>query len=519
MQKNDNMNKELLIRSSSNNVDFALLKDGKLIEFHKDNDNTKFLVGDIYLAKIRKTMPALNAAFVNVGYKKDAFLHYHDLGPKVSTLQKFIKGISTGRIKNFSLTNYKFEEEIDKNGAIADVLSPNQSVLIQIVKEPISTKGPRVTSALSISGRFLVLVPFSNRISLSQKIEDQKDKERLRRLVKSITPKGFGVIVRTVAKGKKVAELDRDLQNLYGRWIAMCKKIRNANIPSKVMDEMNISSKILRDLFDENFTSILVNDEALHIQIKDYVQKIAPKKESIVKLYNSKVPIFEKFGIERQIKTSFGKNVSMTKGSYLVIEHTEALHVIDVNSGNRSSSAKNQEESALEVNLIAATEIARQLRLRDMGGIIVVDFIDQNKADNRKKLFNHLKSEMKEDRAKHKILPPSKFGLIQITRQRVRPEMNIKTREENPSGTEGNEVEAPIVLIDKISEEIERLLNKGENNINLNIHPFIAAYLEKGYPSVRLKWYFKHKTWIKIVPRDAYKYLEYRFLDENGKSI
>lgn len=278
MQKNDKMNKELLIRSSSNNVDFALLKDGKLIEFHKDNDNTKFLVGDIYLAKIRKTMPALNAAFVNVGYKKDAFLHYHDLGPKVSTLQKFIKGISSGKIRNFSLNNYKFEEEIDKNGAIADVLSPNQSVLIQIVKEPISTKGPRVTSELSIAGRFLVLVPFSNRISISQKIEDQKEKDRLKRLVKSITPKGFGVIVRTVAKGKKVAELDRDLQNLYNRWIAMCKKIRNANIPSKVMDEMNISSKILRDLFDESFTSILVNDEALHIQIKDYVQKNCTKK-------------------------------------------------------------------------------------------------------------------------------------------------------------------------------------------------------------------------------------------------
>jgi len=519
MQKNDKMNKELLIRSSSNNVDFALLKDGKLIEFHKDNDNTKFLVGDIYLAKIRKTMPALNAAFVNVGYKKDAFLHYHDLGPKVSTLQKFIKGISSGKIRNFSLNNYKFEEEIDKNGAIADVLSPNQSVLIQIVKEPISTKGPRVTSELSIAGRFLVLVPFSNRISISQKIEDQKEKDRLKRLVKSITPKGFGVIIRTVAKGKKVAELDRDLQNLYNRWIAMCKKIRKANIPSKVMDEMNISSKILRDLFDESFTSILVNDEALQIQIKDYVQKIAPKKESIVKLYNSKIPIFEKFGIERQIKTSFGKNVSMTKGSYLVIEHTEALHVIDVNSGNRSSSAKNQEESALEVNLIAATEIARQLRLRDMGGIIVVDFIDQNKADNRKKLFNHLKTEMKEDRAKHKILPPSKFGLIQITRQRVRPEMNIKTREENPSNGLDNEVEAPIVLIDKISEDIDRLVNKGESHINLNTHPFIAAYLEKGYPSVRLKWYFKHKKWIKIIPRDAYKYLEYHFLDENGKTI
>ena len=519
MQKIEKMNKELLIRSSSNNVDFALLKDGKLIEFHKDNDNTKFLVGDIYLAKVRKTMPALNAAFVNVGYKKDAFLHYHDLGPKFSTLQKFVKGVSSGKIKNFSINNYRFEDDIDKNGAIADVLSPNKSVLIQIVKEPISTKGPRVTSELSIAGRFLVLVPFSNRISISQKIENQKEKDRLKRLVKSISPKGFGVIIRTVAKGKKVAELDRDLQNLYGRWIAMCKKIRNANIPSKVMDEMNISSKILRDLFDENFTSILVDDEALHIQIKDYVQKIAPKKESIVKLYKSKVPIFEKFGIERQIKTSFGKNVSMIKGSYLVIEHTEALHVIDVNSGNRSSLAKNQEESALEVNLIAATEIARQLRLRDMGGIIVVDFIDQNKSENRKKLFNHLKSEMKEDRAKHKILPPSKFGLIQITRQRVRPEMNIKTREENPINNQENEVEAPIILVDKISEDIDTLVNKGINNINLNIHPFIAAFLEKGYPSVRLKWYFKHKKWIKIVPRDAYKYLEYNFLDENGKTI
>ena len=299
MQKIDKMNKELLIRSSSNNVYFALLKDGKLIEFHKDNDNTKFLVGDIYLAKIRKTMPALNAAFVNVGYKKDAFLHYHDLGPKITTLQKFIKGVSSEKIKNASLKNYKFEEEIDKNGAIGDVLSPNQSVLIQIVKEPISTKGPRVTSELSIAGRFLVLVPFSTRISISQKIEDSKEKDRLKRLVKSIAPKGFGVIIRTVAQGKKVAELDKDLQNLYARWIAMCKKIKNVNIPGKVMDEMNISSKILRDIFDESFTSILVDDEALHIQIKDYVQKIAPKKESIVKLYKSKIPIFEKFVIER----------------------------------------------------------------------------------------------------------------------------------------------------------------------------------------------------------------------------
>ena len=461
------MASELIVRNNRDNIDVALLKSGRLVELHKILPENSFSIGDIYLGQIKKTSPQLNAAFVNVGYKKDAFLHYHDLGPKINTLQNFIKGVSSEKIKNASLKNYKFEEEIDKNGAIGDVLSPNQSVLIQIVKEPISTKGPRVTSELSIAGRFLVLVPFSTRISISQKIEDSKEKDRLKRLVKSIAPKGFGVIIRTVAQGKKVAELDKDLQNLYARWIAMCKKIKNVNIPGKVMDEMNISSKILRDIFDESFTSILVDDEALHIQIKDYVQKIAPKKESIVKLYKSKIPIFEKFGIERQIKTSFGKNVSMTKGSYLVIEHTEALHVIDVNSGNRRSLGKNQEESALEVNLIAASEIARQLRLRDMGGIIVVDFIDQNKAENRKKLFNHLKSEMQEDRAKHKILPPSKFGLIQITRQRVKPEMNIKTREENPSNNSGNEVEAPIVLINKISEDIEGLINKGRNNIYL----------------------------------------------------
>tara|TARA_Y100000813_G_C24163964_1_gene353306 strand:+ start:624 stop:2168 length:1545 start_codon:yes stop_codon:yes gene_type:complete len=511
MQKNNEMNKELLIRSSSDNIDFALLKDKKLIEFHKDSNNTKFLVGDIYLAKIRKIMPALNAAFINVGYKKDAFLHYHDLGPKFSTLKSFVKDIHSEKIKNFSLTNYKFSDDINKDGSISDVINTNEPILIQIVKEPISTKGPRVTSEISFAGRFLVLVPFSSRISISQKIEDSKEKDRLKRLVKSITPKGFGVIIRTVAKNKKVAELDRDLQNLYGRWIAMCKKIKKANMPSKVMDEMTFSSKILRDLFDENFTSILVNDEALHIQIKDYVQKIAPKKESIVKLYKSNVPIFEKFGIERQIKTSFGKNVSMIKGSYLVIEHTEALHVIDVNSGNRSFSQKSQEDSALEVNLNAASEIARQLRLRDMGGIIVVDFIDQNKAENRRKLFNHLKSEMQEDRAKHKILPPSKFGLIQITRQRVRPEMKIKTREANPSNTKHNEVEAPIILINKLTQELDELVRKGKVDIQLNIHPFIAAFLEKGYPSIRLKWYFKHKKWVKIIPRDAYKYLEYKF--------
>ena len=513
------MNYELFIRSSSQSVDFALLKDGKLIELHKEEDDNKFSVGDVFIAKTRKIVPGLNATFVNVGYEKDAFLHYHDLGPKVASLLKFVKSVSTGKLKDYSLKNFPFEKDIDKNGGINHVLKSNQSTLVQIVKEPISTKGPRISSELSIAGRYIVLVPFSDRVSISQKIESKEEKDRLKRLLTSIKPKGFGVIIRTVAQGKKVAELDRDLENLMDRWNAMCKKLRGAHLPSKVLSELNRGASIIRDVFNDSFSSIYIDDETLYLQIKDYVQSIAPNKENIVKYYDSKNPLFEKFGIERQIKTAFGKTVSGSKGTYLVIEHTEALHVIDVNSGNRSSKTNNQEETALEVNLIAASEVARQLRLRDMGGIIVIDFIDMATAANRKKLFDHMLKEMSDDRAKHKILPPTKFGLIQITRQRVRPEMNIKTREENPNNGDTTEVEAPIVLVNKMTDELKNLIKKDYKKITLNTHPFIAAFLTKGFPSVRTKWFMEHKKWVTIQPRDAYTYLEYHFVDKDDSKI
>jgi len=513
------MTKELIIRSGASDVDFALLKNGRLVELHKEEDTNRLSVGDIMLAKIHKPIQGLNAAFVNVGYEKDAFLHYHDLGPQLSSLLKFIKEVSSGKIKDYSLKDFKLEPDINKNGAISEVLKAGQSILVQIVKEPISTKGPRISSELSIAGRYLVLVPFSERISISQKIENKAEKERLRRIVQSIKPKGFGVIIRTVAQDKKVADLDRDLQNSYERWIQMCKKIPQGSFPSKILSEMNRTGALLRDMFDNTFTGIHVDNEALYTQIRDYLQEIAPEQVNIVKLYKSSVPIFEKFHIERQIKTGLGRTVSMTKGAYLVIEHTEALHVIDVNSGNHSNKAENQETTAFEVNLIAATEIARQLRLRDMGGIIVVDFIDMSSGENRQKLFDALREEMKDDRAKHKILPPSKFGLIQITRQRVRPEINIKTKEENPS--KQGEVDAPIMLIDRITTDLEEIIFQSNYNgrITLNIHPFIAAYLTKGLFSIRLKWFLKYRKWIKILPRDAYSYLEYRFKTNEGTPL
>ena len=513
------MNKELIIRSSSEAVDFALLKDGKLIELHKEEEQSNFQVGDIFVAKIRKPVAGLNAAFVNVGYEKDAFLHYHDLGPNLASQLKFIKLVTTGKIKDFSLKNFKFENEIDKDGVISDVITANQSILVQVVKEPISTKGPRISSELSLAGRFIVLVPFSDRVSISQKIESKEEKSRLKNLVNAIKPKGFGVIVRTVAEGKNTAELEKDLQNLFDRWIAMVKKLPTAHHPSKVLGELNRASSILRDVFNDTFSGIHIDDAELYQETKDYLQEIAPSKQSIVKLYQSKdTPIFEKYNIERQIKTSFGKTVSMSKGAYLIIEHTEALHVIDVNSGNRSNKATNQEDTAMEVNMIAAAEIARQLRLRDMGGIIVVDFIDMSNPENRKVLFDFLRTEMSDDKAKHKILPPSKFGLVQITRQRVRPEVNIETREESPDSGNDGAIEAPILIIDKITGDLERIL-KTNKKVVLNVHPFVAAYISKGFPSMRSKWFLEHKKWVKIIPRDAYTFLEYHFFDKEGNVI
>ena len=515
------MNKELIIRSNSSAVDFALLNEGKLIELNKETDDNKFSVGDIFFARVKKPISGLNAAFVNIGHEKNGFLHYHDLGPQLLSLLKYLKVINSAKIKNYMLNNFEKEKDIEKNGKISDLLKPNQFILVQIIKEPISTKGPRVSCEISLAGRYMVLIPFSERVSISQKIESNEERTRLKRLVNSIKPKNFGVIVRTVAKQKKVAELDSDLQNLVNRWEKLCKNIRNINkCPSKVLGEINRTSSILRDIFDDSFKGIYVDDKFLLQEVKEYLDSIAPKKKEIVNLYKDSMPIFEKFGIERQIKTSFGKTVSMKKGAYLVIEHTEALHVIDVNSGNRSNKEKSQEDTAFEVNMISATEIARQLRLRDMGGIIVIDFIDLSSSENRKKLFEHLKEEMSKDRTKHKILPPSKFGLIQITRQRVRPELNIKTLEPNPNQT--SEVEAPIVLIDKIKSDLNSILNHSKHkkrNIYLHVHPFVAAYLTQGIASIKFKWWIKFKRRINIIPRDAYQYLQYKFRDEKNRSI
>lgn len=510
------MSTELVINSrTADQVAVALLKDGKLSELHYDNSD-EFAVGDIYLGKIKKVVPGLNAAFVDVGYEKDAFLHYHDLGPQIRSLNKFTKRTLTGK-QRWSLSDFSSEKDIDKNGSIKDVLKSGQSQLVQIAKEPISTKGPRITSELSLAGRYIVLVPFSDRVSVSSRLRDKEEKDRLRRLINSIRPKGFGIIVRTAAEDCSVADLDSDLQELVQKWKQMHRTMQRAKPPARVLTELNRVSTLLRDVLNDSFSSIAVDEKDLFEEIKSYMHSIQPDMEKIVKYYEGRLPIFEHFGVERQIKGSFGRTVNMGKGAYLIIEHTEAMHVIDVNSGNRTNSNENQEANALSVNMAAAEEIARQLRLRDMGGIIVVDFIDLHKSDNRKKLHEKLKQEMSRDRAKHKILPPSRFGLVEITRQRVRPEMYIQTREKNPDGQ--GEVEAPILIIDEIEGRLDLIAKQDkEKNLYLHCHPFIAAYITKGlFKSLRRQWTRKYRRNLKVIPRDSYKFLEYDFFNSKDE--
>jgi len=517
------MSVELIINSSPKGVVIAILQDGKLLELQKEKIDNNFSVGDIYLGKVKKIMPGLNATFVNVGYERDAFLHYLDLGPKFKSFEKYTKETVGGNRPSASL-DVEFQPEIEKTGKIEKTLKSNQNILVQISKEPISTKGPRLSSEISLAGRYLVLVPFSDKVSVSQKIKQSEEKDRLIRLIKSIKPKGFGVIVRTVAQDKKVADLHADMSELVDRWELCFSALKNGHAPKKVLGELSRTASILRDILNPSFTSIHVNDEALYNETKLFLKSIAPEKESIVKLYTGKLPIFENFGIEKQIKTSFGKNVTLKTGIYLIIEHTEALHVIDINSGNRGKKKdKTQEENALDVNLEAAEEVARQLRLRDMGGIIVVDFIDMREAANRKLLHEKMKEFMKGDRAKHNVLPPSKFGLVQITRQRVRPEMEIKTAEKCPCCNGDGEVHSTILLTDDIENKLRGLIKQlNSKSITVNVHPFVEAYINKKtgwFASLRKSWEKEFSCAIDVIPTTSQSLLEYHFIDAKGEEI
>ncbi len=561
---------ELVVDVQPKEVSIAVLEDKNLVELQKEARNVSFAVGDIYLGKVKKLMPGLNAAFIDVGYKKDAFLHYLDLGPNFNTQQKFLKqalGEQKGDKKIPTISKMQLLPEIEKDGSISNVLKVGQEVLVQIAKEPISTKGPRLTSELSFAGRYIVLIPFADKVSVSTKIKSSEERARLRQLIQSIKPKNFSVIVRTSSEGKRVAELDHELKTLLKRWEENIPKITKVKAPALIYEETARAVALLRDIFNPSFQNIYVNDADIYHNIRDYVSLIAPGREEIVQRYTGELPIFDNFAITKQIKSLFGRTVTYKSGAYLIIEHTEAMHVIDVNSGNRSKGSDAQEKTAIDVNTAAADEIARQLRLRDMGGIIVVDFIDMAEAANRQKLFEHMTKAMANDRAKHNILPLSKFGLMQITRQRVRPAMDVDTSEACPTCFGTGTIKPSILFTDSLEGKIDCLVNKhnvkkfalhvhpyvaafiksgigtgtikpsilftdslegkidclvNKHNVKkfaLHVHPYVAAFIKSGRFPLSWKWKLKYSMGIKVIPNQSLGFLEYKFIDSDKNEL
>lgn len=515
------MTSELVVDVRASKISIALLEDKRLVELNEEAINENFAVGNIYMGRVKKIMPGLNAAFVDVGFEKDAFLHYLDLGINFNTVNDYVRLLKSGdRKKPISLSRFKNLPDIEKNGSITDVLKSGQEIVVQISKEPISTKGPRLTSELSLAGRFLILIPFADKVSISQKIKDDEERIRLKQLIQSIKPKGFGVIARTVAEGKKVAELNNEMKILLKRWEETVPKIQKSQGVTLVAEELGRTVGIIRDMFNSSFKHIFVNDRNVYNEVKDYVELIAPDMQEVVKLYKADVPIFDNFGITKQIQSSLGKTVSFRSGAYLIIEHTEAMHVIDVNSGNRTKAGSGQESNAYEVNLAAADEIARQLRLRDMGGIIVIDFIDMHDGEHRQKLYERIRQNMSNDRAKHNILPLSKFGVMQLTRQRVRPEIEIDMEETCPTCF-GTGVSKPSLLFtDQLESKIALLVKKLKTKeFKLHVHPYVDAYLSKGFPSLKMKWKMKYGMSSKIIPSQRLGFLQYKFYDKKGEEI
>ena len=515
------MTSEVIIDVQPKDISIALLEDKTLVEYQKEQRSASFSVGNIYVAKVKKLMPGLNACFVDVGSERVAFLHYLDLGSQFSSYEKYLKQVVSDRKKLYPIQKAHIQPELKKDGSIANTLKVGQEILVQIVKEPINTKGPRLTCELSFAGRYLVLIPFDDNVSVSTKIKRGEERSRLKQLIQSIKPKNFGVIVRTVAEGKRAAELDAELKVLLKRWEDTITKVqKTTDRPKLCFEEESRAVALLRDLFNPTYDAINVNDTQIFDEIKNYLEIIAPEKKEIVKLYNGTVPIFDNFNVTKQLKSGFGKTVNYKHGAYLIIETTEAMHVVDVNSGTRIKKENGQEANALETNLGAADELARQLRLRDMGGIIIVDFIDMKLPEDRQMLYERMCKNMQKDRAKHNILPLSKFGLMQITRQRVRPAMTVNVEETCPTCFGKGTIKSSILFTDTLENKIDNLVNKiGIHKFYLHVHPYVAAYINKGVFSLKRQWQLKYGLGVRVIPSQKLAFLQYEFYDSNKQFI
>ena len=516
----ENSVKDLVVNVTPSEVQLALLENGRLIELSKESSQGHtFTVGDVFLGRVKKLLPALNAAFVDIGDEKEAFIHYLDLGLYFNAFDRFVRESNPNTNLDKLFARIPTGPALPKDGRIEDVLKQGQMILAQISKEPISTKGSRLTAEISLAGRNIVLLPFAQKVSISQKISSEEERRRLESLVRSILPKNYGAIVRTAAEGKTAAILAGELRSLIDKWKSSWTKLAKHKGVDLLLTEFSKTTVTLRDLLNDSFSNVYVNDEKAYEEIKDYIAVISPGQEKIAKLYDGKEGIFDHFEVTRQIKSSFGKVVPLKQGAYLVIETTEALNVIDVNSGIRAKTT-DQEENTFEVNKLAADEITRQLRLRDMGGIVIVDFIDMETQEHRTELYKYMEELLRRDRAKHNVLPLTKFGLMQITRQRIRPVTQIDTAEICPMCHGKGKITSSAVIDEKIEETLSYLVaEKNAKNLSLKVSPILGAYLSRGFSSYVRKWKKKYRCRLDLIESTDFGVLQYEFYDEKGEKL
>lgn len=483
------MKKEIILSVSSTETRIAILEDSQLVEIYVERPENERMVGDIYLGKVENIIKGIQAAFVEVGLEKNGFLPFADIGSRV------------GDYSGFSETIHKLDGGRNfqkKSAQINSTLKEKQELLIQITKEPIGSKGPRVTTDISLPGRLLVLVPHDNQVGVSRKISDQKERRRLRMLAKSLRPEGFGIIMRTVAVGKDLQTIKADLESLVNKWSKISQKAKKSKAPVLIHKDVDMASSIIRDIFTPDIDLLIIDSRKDFNRIKKYIHDVAPKLTEKVQYYNKKRPLFDLYNIEQEIEKSLSRKVWLKSGGHIIFDHTEAMVVVDVNSG-KSVSQKNHELNALKTDMEAAKEIARQLRLRDIGGIIVIDFIDLRDMKNRTKLLNTFRAELKKDRAAFDILPMSDFGLIQLTRERIRPSLLYRYSEECPRCQGLGRIPAKSSIITQLERRIQQIKFEDKRHLLvLYVNPVLEDYLTEGLFSRIRNLMFKHKVNIRI---------------------
>lgn len=511
------MQKEIIINASDNSQRIAIIEDGRLAELFVESEEKERMVGDIYLGTVAKVMDGIQASFIDIGLDQDAFLHYSDVGDAFREFRAI-----TGDDDVIDRMSDDDDDDDDDDDEEAEQkarkkpgrpprthdrrrrppsqvqLVRGQEIVVQIFKEPVGNKGVRVTTEVALPGRFVVLMPFDNKIGVSRKIANFKEKRRLRRLVRGILPPGYGIIIRTVAEGKPEEVLRADLEALIKTWREIERMLRKSRPPTQLYKDMNTSSSTMRDLFSEDVTRVAVDSRRLYRDIRAYLNLVAPHKVDVLVYHGDRAPIFDAFGIEKQIQQSMSRKVWLKSGGYIIIEHTEAMKVIDVNSG-RYAAKREQELNSMRTNMEAAREIVRQVRLRDLGGIIVIDFIDMDQEENKRKLVDEMRREMRRDRAKFTILPLSDFGLMQITRQRVRDSVQLSLSDNCPTCQGLGYVLSRSAMLTQIERWMRRFRASSKDlRLTLQVHPTIAAFLNEGALSHTARLMLKYFVRLRI---------------------